>query len=164
MERIPEDLTKILGPNEKIELYIKQRIYHPQIDIDSVAITNERIILRHPHALGTHKDYTDFSYQDIANAMLEKGIARSTIKCTLRLGGEPLSLKDLANSDAEKAYGIIREKIGRFQAPVSIGDANAPPFQQQGAQAGAPSAGACQKCGATITAGQKFCGKCGAPF
>ncbi len=119
MENIPEDLTKILGPNEKIELYIKQKIYHPQIDIDSVAITNERIILRHPHALRLKKDYTDFNYKDMANVVLEKGVLRSTIKCTLRFGGEPLTLNDLPNSDAEKAYGIIRENISRPQAPPS---------------------------------------------
>ena len=53
--------------------------------------------------------------------MLEKGILRSTIKCTLRLGGGPLALGDLPNSEAEKAYGIIREKIGKFQAPFSTG-------------------------------------------
>ncbi len=119
MENTPEDLTKILGPNEKIELYIKQKIYHPQIDIDSVAITNERIILRHPHALRLKKDYTDFNYKDMANVVLEKGVLRSTIKCTLRFGGEPLTLNDLPNSDAEKAYGIIRENISRPQTPPS---------------------------------------------
>ncbi|MCJ7631176.1 PH domain-containing protein, partial [Candidatus Bathyarchaeota archaeon] len=108
-----------------------QKIYHPQISIDSVLITSERIILRHPHALGTHKDFTDFSYKDISNAVLEKGILRSTIKCTLRLGGEPLSLSDLSNSDAEKAYGIIRENSVRFQALLSTGNANAPPSQQR---------------------------------
>ena len=25
----PDDIGKILGPNEKVELYIKQKIYHP---------------------------------------------------------------------------------------------------------------------------------------
>ena len=120
MENIPEDLTEILGPNEKIELYIKQKIYHPHIDIDSVAITNERIILRHPHALGLKKHYTDFNYKDMANVVLEKGVLRSTIKCTLRFGGEPLTLNDLANSDAERAYGIIRENISRPQTPPPI--------------------------------------------
>jgi hypothetical protein len=115
MESIPEDLTKILGPNEKIELYIRQKIYHPKINIDSVAITNERIILRHPHALGLRKDYTDFNYRDMANVVLERGVLRSTIKCTLRFGGEPLSLNDLPNSDVERAYGIIRENITRTQ-------------------------------------------------
>jgi hypothetical protein len=50
-ENVPQDLSKILGPNEQVELYIKQKFYHPKINIDSVVITNERIILRHPHAL-----------------------------------------------------------------------------------------------------------------
>jgi hypothetical protein len=53
--------------------------------------------------------------------VLDKGILRSTIKCTLRLGGEPLALGDLPNSEAEKAYGIVRENIGKFQAPFSTG-------------------------------------------
>ena len=93
MEETPEDIAKILGPNEQVELYIKQKIYHPKINIDSVVITNERIILRHPHTLGLRKDYTDFNYQDIANVVLDKGLVRSTVRCTLRLGGEPLALE-----------------------------------------------------------------------
>src|ERR1700694_1376845 len=121
MEEPPEDIKHVLGPNEQVELYIKQKIYHPKINIDSLVITNERIILRHPHALGLKKDYTDFNYQDISNVVLDKGILRSTIRCTLRLGGEPLALSDLPNSDAEKAYGIIRENLVRFQAPLSAG-------------------------------------------
>jgi len=120
----PDDIAKILGPNEKVELYIKQKIYHPQINIDSAVFTNERMILRHPHALGLKKDYTDYNYRDIANVVLEKGVLRSTIKCTLRLGGEPLALGDLLNSEAEKAYGIVRENIGKFQAPFSTGYAS----------------------------------------
>jgi hypothetical protein len=159
----PDDLKNILGPNEKIEVYLKQKIYHPKINIDSVVITNERIILRHPHALGLKKDYTDYSYQDISNVILDKGIMRSTIKFTLRFGGEPLSLNDLPSSEAEKAYGIIRDNLARFQTPFSTGYASAPPFRQQGAPGAASYAGVCPKCGATIAAGQKFCGTCGAP-
>jgi len=113
----PDDLKKILGSNERVELYIKQKIYHPKINVDSVVVTNERIVLRHPHALGLKKDYTDFNYKDISNAVLEKGVLRSTIKCTLRLGGEPLVLGDIANSDAEKAYGIIRQNSVANQSP-----------------------------------------------
>src|SRR5665647_2136024 len=123
---VPDDIAKILGPNENVELYIKQKIYHPQINIDSVVFTNERMILRHPHALGLKKDYTDYNYRDISNVVLEKGVLRSTIRCTLRLGGEPLALGDLPNSEAEKAYGIIRENLGKFQAPFSTGYASVP--------------------------------------
>ena len=119
---VPEDSKKILGPRENVEMYIKQKIYHPTINTDSVIVTNERIILRHPHALGLKKDYTDFNYRDIANVILEKGVFRSTIKCTLRFRGEPLFLKDLPNSDAAKAYGIIRENISKSlsASPFSV--------------------------------------------
>jgi hypothetical protein len=131
----PDDIKNILGPNEKVELYIEEKIYHPQINIDSVIITNGRVILRHPHALRLKKDYTDYSYQDITNVVLDKGIMRSTIKLTIKREGEPIELGKLPNSLAEKAYGIIRENLGRFQAPFSTGYGNAPPFPQGGAPA-----------------------------
>ena len=73
MSIAPDDLKNILGPNEQVQIYIKQKFYHPKINIDSIILTNERIILRHPHALGLKKDYTDFSYQDISNVALNKG-------------------------------------------------------------------------------------------
>jgi hypothetical protein len=113
----PDDLKRILGSNEKVEHFLQQKIYHPTLKVDSVIITNERIILRHPHALGLKKDYTDFNYKDISNVVLEKGILRSKIKLTLKPGAEPLALGDLSNSDAEKAYGIIRENSGASQRP-----------------------------------------------
>ena len=122
----PDDLKNILDPDETVEIYIRQKFYHLKIDIDSVVITSERIILRHPHALGLKKDYTDFNYSDLANVIIDRGILRSTIKCTLRLGGEPVLLNDLPNADAERAYGIIRENISRFQTPPSSGYAEIP--------------------------------------
>jgi len=156
MDKPPEDLTKILGPNEQVELYIQQKIYHPRINIEGVVITNERVIFRHPHDLGLKKDYTDYNFQDISNVVLDKGILRSTLKFTLRFGGDALDLKDLPNSDAEKAYGLIRENLVRYQSPFTAGAAGIPPMQQ-------PQKGmTCPKCGAQLTAGQKFCGSCGA--
>jgi hypothetical protein len=130
----PDDIKNILGSNEKIELYIEEKIYHPRINIESVIITNERIILRHPHALGLKKDYTDYSYRDILNVTLDKGIMRSTIKLTLKPKEgnqgknqeEHLELDKLPNDLAEKGYGVIRENIGKFQSPFSTGYANLP--------------------------------------
>lgn len=90
---------------------------------------------------------------------------RSTLKFTLRLGGEPLALGDLPNSEAERAYGIVRENLVRYQAPFSAGSAGVPPFQQRPPQTTGAStlAGVCMKCGAALTPGEKFCGNCGAP-
>ena len=137
---IPDDLKNILGSNEKVELYIEEKIYHPRINIESVIITNERIIFRHPHALNLKKDYTDYSYRDIINVKLDKGILRSTIKLMLKPKEgnqgkneeEQLDLDNLPNDLAEKGYGIIRENIGKFQSPFSTGYANNSQIQQQG--------------------------------
>ena len=161
MQSIPGDLKGILGPNEQVELYIRQKIYHPKINIDSVVITSERIILRHPHALRLKKDYTDYNYQDVSNVVLEKGILRSSVKCTLRFGGEPLALSGLPNSDAQKAYGIIRENLVRFQSPYVAASSGIPPYRQAVAPL-ATAAASCAKCGSALSAGQKFCGSCGA--
>jgi len=157
-DKPPEDLSKILGPNEQVELYIPQKIYHPRINIEGVVITNERIIFRHPHDLNLRKDYTDYNFQDISNVILDKGILRSTVKLTLRLGGEAFDMKDLPNSDAEKAYGLIRESLVRYQSPFSAPQSGVPPMMSQPR----PQVMACPKCGAAVPAGQRFCGSCGA--
>ncbi len=162
----PSDISHLLGPNEQVQLFIEQKIYHPKINVDSVVLTNERVILRHPHALGLKKDYTDFSYTDIANAILDKGMLRSTVKCVLRFGGDPLMLNDLPNEQAQKAYGIIRENIARYQTPFSsgyaaMGPAGGAPVQQQAVTAQMKT---CPKCGQKSAPGLKFCGACGSPL
>jgi len=120
LQKPPNDLKKILGPSENVTLYLPQKIQHPTISIDSVVLTNGRIILLHPHALGIKKDHTDFSYRDLSKVVLEKGATSSTIKITLRLGGE-LTLGDLPSLDAEKAYSIIKERVASFTDPMSPG-------------------------------------------
>jgi len=130
----PDDLKNILGSNETVELYIPEKIYHPRINIESVIVTNERIILRHPHALNLKKDYTDYSYRDVLNVKLDRGILRSTIKLMLKPEEgnqgknqeEQLDLDNLPNDLAEKGYGIIRENISKFQSPFSTGYAGIP--------------------------------------
>jgi hypothetical protein len=152
---VPEDVKKILGPNEEIELYIQQKIYHPKFNIDSVVITNTRVILRQPHALGMLKDYVDYSYQDIANVILDKGLLRSTIKFVLRFGGEPLTLEDLPNDEAEKAYGIIRQNLTRFQSGYGFVPGAQTPSGSRATEL------VCPKCGTSVAVGERFCGNCG---
>ncbi len=170
MVDIPGDLERILAPGEEVELYIKQKIYHPKINIDSVVLTNERIILRHPHALGLKKDYTDYNYQDIANVVLDKGILRSTIRLILRFGGEPLLLNDLPNSLAEEAYGIIRENVARHHVPFPVGYTDTSHREPERRVVDEEDVkevhydDVCPKCRAHVAAGQRFCGNCGTPL
>jgi hypothetical protein len=165
MGNVPDDIARILGPGEQVQLFIQQKIYHPKINIDSVVLTNERIILRHPHDLRLKKDFTDFSYTDVANAILDKGVMRSTVRCQLRFGGDPLSLNDLPNSDAEKAYGIIRSNIARYQTPFTAGYAAMGPAGPMPTPVPAAAVGLrCPKCGQMSNQGSKFCGACGSRF
>ncbi|HKT21423.1 MAG TPA: PH domain-containing protein [Nitrososphaerales archaeon] len=160
---VPDDLQKILAPNEQAQLYIPQKIYHPKISIDSVLITNQRIILRHPHAMNLRKDYTDYNYQDIANVVLKKGLTRSTIKLVLRLGGEPLSLEDLPNSDAERAYGLVRQNLARYQTPFSQGMPNVSPVGGTNTVVEKEVVKIrCRYCGALNDETAKACVSCGA--
>ena len=142
---VPDDVKNLLGPNEKVEVYVKEKIYHPQISIDSMIVTNERVILRHPHAAGMKKDYTDYSYSDIAGVEMKKGLLRSEINLKIKSKGESLDLDKLPTSDEEHAYGVIRENVGRFQAPFSTGNATAPivpnpPAEEPAAQSPAQAA------------------------
>jgi hypothetical protein len=167
-EPIPGDVQKILGPDEQPQLYIRQKIYHPKINVDSVLITNQRIIFRHPHAMGLKKDYTDYRYQDISNVVMEKGLMRSTVKLVLRFGGEPLAIESLPNSDAQAAYGLIRGNLTRAQSPLPQSMVNAPAQQQ-------PSPGGsqtvierevvkvrCTYCGTLNDESSAACSSCGA--
>ncbi len=161
LQAIPSDVTHLLGPNERVEIYVKEKIYHPTVKVDSVILTNERIILRHPRDLGLKKDYTDYSYTDIANVILDKGILRSSVKCVLRFRGDPLHLNDLPNSEAEKVYGLIRENLVRYQPPLSAGlpVVTGPAAIQQQSQS---SQGVfCKKCGQRSALGSRFCSACG---
>jgi hypothetical protein len=171
---VPDDLQKILGPNEQAQLFIAQKIYHPKISIDSVLITNQRVILRHPHAMGLKKDYTDYNYQDVTNVVLAKGFTRSTLKLDLRFGGEPLVLENLPNSDAQRAYGLIRENLSRYQAPFAQGVMGAPSYQQSPPAQPPPAGGQtavverevvkikCRYCGTLNDETAKACVSCGA--
>ena len=170
----PDDLQKILGPNEEAQLCIAEKIYHPKISIDSVLITNQRIILRHPHAMGLKEDYTDYNYQDIANVVMDKGFTRSTLKLDLRFGGEPLVLENIPNSEAQRAYGLIRENLSRYQTPFSQTTMGAPAYHQAPPAQTPSTAGPttvverevvkikCRYCGALNDETAKACVSCGA--
>src|SRR5437016_14438609 len=103
MGNVPEDVARILGPGEQVQLFIQQNIYHPKISVDSVVLTNERIILRHPHDLRLKRDFTEFSYNDIVNAVADQGVLRSTVRSQERSDGDSVSLTALPSSASDKA-------------------------------------------------------------
>ena len=86
----PSDLMKLLEPNEKLLLYLKQK-KHFAVNTDSVAITNRRIIFREPSMLRIRKSFSDYSFGDIQNVKISKGLLWS--KLTVNLGWTGATLR-----------------------------------------------------------------------
>ena len=117
---VPSDLGGLLDPNEKLLLYMKQKKYHPAINLESIALTDKRVIMRKPSMLGVKKSYTDYGYADILNVTLDKGMHRSTIKLNLRQGGDDLSVEDIPNDLAQEAFKVIRSGIDQERGRYNV--------------------------------------------
>ena len=118
-------------------------------NIGSVVITNQRVILRHSHAFGLKKDYIDYNYLDFEDETIDKGIVRSTIKCTFKSAVPPLILNDIPKGDAEKAYHTIRENIDKAQTQALIAETT-------------PRMTICSYCGTKNKTDASKCINCGA--
>jgi len=110
-DKVPSDMSKMLDTGEKLILYMKQKKYHPAIHLESIAITDKRLILRKPSMLHLRKSYTDYSFADILNVTINKGPLRSTLKLNLRLDGSDLEVEDIPNDEAQEAFKIVRQGI-----------------------------------------------------
>lgn len=119
-EKIPSDMVEMTDQNEKILLYMKQKKYHPAINIESLAVTDKRIIFRKPSMLTIKKSYTDYSYADILNVTIDKGPLRSTIKLNLKLDGNDLLIDDIPNDQAQEAFKLIREGIDHARSQYRV--------------------------------------------
>jgi len=116
----PSDLLKLLDQDEKLLLYMKQKKYRPSINIESVAITNRRVIFRKPSMLTIKKSFTDYSYADILNVTIDKGPLRSTLNLNLRLDGSDLLMDDIPNDEAQEAFKLIRQGIDNARSKFTV--------------------------------------------
>jgi hypothetical protein len=119
-DNAPSDLLKLLDQEEKLLLYMKQKKYHPAINIESVAITDRRVIFRKPSMLTIKKSYTDYSYADILNVTIDKGPLRSTLNLNLRLDGSDLLVEDIPNEYAQEAFKLIRQGIDSARSKFTV--------------------------------------------
>lgn len=117
---VPDDVLSLLADDEKALLSIKQKKYRPSINIESVTITNKRLILRKPSMLRIKKMFIDYFYSDISNVVLDKGPLRSTLMLNLRFEGNDLVIEDIPNNDALEAFKHIREGIERWRRESSF--------------------------------------------
>jgi hypothetical protein len=116
---IPDDVLELLAEDERALFIIKQKKYRPSINIDTVTITDKRLILRKPSMLRIKKTFIDYFYSDISNVVLNKGPLRSTLMLNLRFEGNDLVIEDIPNSEALEAFKHIREGIDKWRRETS---------------------------------------------
>lgn len=116
----PSDLLKLLDQDEKLLLYMKQKKYHPAINIESVSVTDKRVIFRKPSMLTIKKSFTDYSYADIVNVTIDKGPLRSTLNLNLRMDGTDLEVDDIPNDEAQEAFKLIRQGIDNARRKFTV--------------------------------------------
>jgi hypothetical protein len=119
-DEAPSDLLKLLDQDEKMLLFMKQKKYHPAINIESVAITDKRVIFRKPSMLTIKKSFTDYSFADIINVTIDKGPLRSTLNLNLKLDGSDLKVDDIPNDEAQEAFKLIRQGIDNARTKFRV--------------------------------------------
>jgi hypothetical protein len=119
-DEAPSDLLKLLDQDEKLLLYMKQKKYHPAINIESVAVTDRRVIFRKPSMLTIKKSFTDYSFADILNVTIDKGPLRSTLNLNLKMDGSDLVVDDIPNDEAADAFKLIRQGIDNARRKFTV--------------------------------------------
>jgi hypothetical protein len=118
MMDVPEEMKKLMRPEESIELYVNGEAY-PEITSDTVAITNERVILRRHDPQTSTTDITVYSYPEITGVGMEKGFMRSIIRLRVNTknGGEKMDSIRLPTKLAEQAIGILKQNVCGIKSP-----------------------------------------------
>jgi len=111
--KIPKAITNMLYEDEEVITTIRQSRLREVITPDSIFVTNHRIILYSPHALGLRKTIEDYRYEDMANFKVERGIIFSTIKIKQRFMSNDLVLDNLPKGSVDKMAKVVHEGIRR---------------------------------------------------
>lgn len=114
---IPEDVSKILEPGEKVLLAAQQARSTNLINPDTIFVTTQRLLIRKPTSLGLRKNIEDYRFADIANVKLHKGIVRSSILLKVRFLSDDLEIDNISKEAADKLVQLIQQGIaGRLES------------------------------------------------
>lgn len=108
----PEEIKKILESDEKVLDGVQQAGFGGKITgVESIFVTNKRMIKLMPNTLGLRYEVEDYLYKDISNVKLDNGILRSSIHIVTRFRTEPIIIENIPKDAANKIFKIIQEGI-----------------------------------------------------
>ena len=85
-----------------------------------IAVTNQRIILETTSSWGLKKDYQSFSYANIMEVELKKGILSSNVIIQSRFKGQ-LHIEALKHNQAQEIEQVVNQKIVEYGYPFGEG-------------------------------------------
>jgi len=109
---------------QNLELMAGERVLHKvttkrmfdMITPPSIFITNERLIKRIPKTLGLRSDIVDFSYVDMANVAVKKGLFGSDIIIKMRFHSADFVIEGVPKEEAKTIHTLLRYGItGRLK-------------------------------------------------
>jgi len=109
--QVPDDISKILQPQEEVLLAAQQARSTNLINPDTIFLTTKRLMIRKPTSLGLRKNIEDYRFADIANVKLHKGIVRSSILLKVRFLSDDLEIDNISKEAGDKIVQLIQQGI-----------------------------------------------------
>ncbi len=112
-----EEIQRIahrLDANEKVVIVAKQSRFKPggsKMSPDTIFVTDKRIIIRNPSALGMRENIESITFDKITAIELERGMMSSTVK--IRASGYQGDIDAIAKEKAEKIAQYVRDAIDK---------------------------------------------------
>src|SRR5688500_5829926 len=107
LKNVAAEVGRILTPNEELLYIALQNATALSLRKDSVVATSNRVIVYQPSVLG-RVDFTDFLWQDVANARIRQGML-STEFSAETTDGRSVVVGGLDKDQAKRLYGICQQ-------------------------------------------------------
>ena len=118
-----EEIQKIahrLEAGERVIIVAKQSRFKPggsKMSPDTIFLTDKRIIIRNPSALGMRENVESITFDKITALEMERGMMSSTIK--IRASGYQGDIDAIAKEKAEKISQYVRDAMDRAKKTAS---------------------------------------------
>jgi hypothetical protein len=113
---VPIEIKNIMGPKETIEMFVDAEA-HPEITVDTVTITSERIILKRTQVGTATSNLMLIGFSDITAVGLEKGFMRSILRLRVKSHGGSVEAIRMPSKLADQASVILKQKVCGIVAP-----------------------------------------------
>jgi hypothetical protein len=109
---VEREVAEMLLPGEQVLLVAEQSRVAPGGSFttpNKIYVTNRRVIFRNPRLLGLKADLNDFSYQDIANIRMHRGVFSTEIFLKSRFLSDEVVLPAVDKDTARRVNEYIRK-------------------------------------------------------